>query len=335
MNIFHGESAGGLFMQAFEGAQGEVVVFHDELSCGPLMKYTDLQTWRVFRENYWNSVYRDSATVSLSYEVLERDFYSRFVDFEATHDYRLWIGTGLSDQLLLAFLVNLIESHGSDLRSLSVYQFERVPGQSFEIQGLGLLRPNQIRDNCAPYVLNEKRIRMAKLAWEAVTESDPEKYLLYMSSDDDSLPLLKKAMASVLYRYPKASNGLSYWDETLLECTAKHGPSAASIIAHAIADCFHSLDVVGDVYLFSRLKALGRPNLCQPLVKLNAFDLPIRETKVNILPSGIKALSENLNVIKENGIDDWVGGVHLDSSSGTVWVRRSGTPLSFELLKLS
>ena len=42
---------------------------------------------------------------------------------------------------------------------------------------------------------------------------------------------------------------------------------------------------------------------------------------MNILSDGIKALSGDINMIQENGIDDWVCGVHLDSSSGGLWVR--------------
>jgi len=62
-------------------------------------------------------------------------------------------------------------------------------------------------------------------------------------------------------------NGLSYWDETLLKYTAKHGPRTAKIIGYTLTDCMKGLDLVGDLYLFSRLKNLGRPNLSGPFHK--------------------------------------------------------------------
>lgn len=322
MNILHGDSAGGSFKDAFEARQEEMIVFHDVLSCGPLTRYTDIQSWRAFREDYWNNIDPDSPTERLSYFSLERDFYAEFSDFETAREYRLWIGTGLSDQLLLAYITNLIDCLGLDFRKLSVYQFEKMAGKSFEVQGLGLLNPDQIRDHPSPYVLNEKQIELAKLAWEAITDSRPEKYLIFMNTDAGCMPLLKRAMAYMFYRYPKASNGLSYWDETLLKYTATHGPSAAKTIGYTLTDCLNGLDLVGDFYLFCRLKNLGRPNLRRPLIEVNAFDLPIRDTKVTILPDGIKALSGGLNMIMENGIDDWVGGVHLDSSRNRVWLRK-------------
>ena len=320
MNILNGDSAAGLFKQAFGAAQDEVLVFKDILSCGPLKKYTDFSSWKSFRENYWKTIARDCAREKFSFSALDRDFYARFKDFKSAHEYKLWIGTGLSDQLLLVFLVHLIDFHGLDFQKLSIFQFESTTEKCFEVQGIGLLDPEQIRRHPAHYKLDEKQIKHAKFAWEAVTDSNPEKYVSFLGTGD-CMPPLKRAVAYLVYRYPKAGNGLSFWDETLLRYTEKHPQKAAKIIGNTLTDSIEGLDRVGDFYLFSRLKDLGRPGLCKPLIKINALNLPLQKTEVAILPDGTEALSENINVTKENGIDDWVGGVHLDSSSGNVWVR--------------
>jgi hypothetical protein len=331
MNILHGDSAGGSFKQAFKTHQEEIIVFHDVLSCGPLIKYADIKSWRESRENYWNNIERDNAIANLSYNILERDFYAKFRYLKDANEYRLWIGTGLSDQLLLAFLVNLIDFHGFDFRRLLIYQFERVAEKNFEVQGLGLLHPDQIRRHPSPYKLSEKQFELTKLAWDAVTDSNPEKYLLYVNAEQDSMPLLKRAMSYLFYRYPKSHNGLSYWDETLLKYSEKHGPNTAKILGYTLTDCINGLDIVGDFYLFSRLKNLGCSDLTKPLIKTNAMDLPLRYTKTTILPDGKKALSGQINIIKENGIDDWVGGVHLDSLTKNVWVRDDEEGVSLKI----
>jgi len=54
---------------------------------------------------------------------------------------------------------------------------------------------------------------------------------------------------------------------------------------------------------------------------VNTFESPMRNTETTLLANGVKILQGEINMIKENGIDDWVCGVHLDSSCGTVWVR--------------
>ena len=300
-----------------------MLIFHDVLSCGPLTKYVGIKSWREFREKYWNNLDKESSIESLSYNVLDRDFYWNLNCLDQADEYRLWIGTGLSDQLLLAFLVKLITYHDLDISKLSVFQFERIEEKSLEVQGLGLLKPDQIRHHPSPFKLNKKQIELAILVWEAVTEINPENFLHYMRSNNDTLPLMKRALRYLLYRYPKAHNGLSYWDETLLKYSEHYGPNTARILGYTMTDRMSGLDLVGDFYLFSRLKGMGRPELCRPLIKANAQNLPLRETKVTILPDGVKALQGKINVIEENGIDDWICGVHLNSLNKNVWVRNS------------
>ena len=209
MNILHGDSAGGSFKLAFDLHQDEMLIFHDVLSCGPLTKYVGIKSWRKFREKYWNDLDKESSTESLSYDVLDKDFYRNLDHLEQADEYRLWIGTGLSDQLLLAFLVNLITHHDLDISKLTVFQFEQIKEKNFEVQGLGLLKPDQIRHHPSPFKLRKKQIELAILAWEAVTETKPEKFLQYLSFKNDALPLMKRALTYLLYRYPKSHNGLS------------------------------------------------------------------------------------------------------------------------------
>ncbi len=57
----------------------------------------------------------------------------------------------------------------------------------------------------------------------------------------------------------------------------------------------------------------------------------MRESQVMITKNGKRALDEKVNVIELNGIDDWIGGVHLDSSTGSVWLRKDETLFSQKL----
>lgn len=323
MNILHGQSAGGTFISAFKAKKEDILIFHDVLSCGPLKKYTDIEDWKAFRESYWNGIESDNSVKNVSYDSTDRDFYSNFSEIEKEPELKLWIGTGLSDQLLHAYIVNVLDMLGFDLGKLLIFQFEKFEGKDHPIQGLGLLNANQIKDHPSPYVLNNNQIAQTKLAWEAITDSNPERYLVFMASLSESMPLLKEAMSYILYRYPNAINGLSYWDETLLKYTDKFGPRTAKIIGYTLIDCLHGLDLVGDFYLFSRLKKMGMPDLYKPLVEANAIDLPMRDIKITILPFGKLALENKINVIQENGIDDWVGAVHLDSEKNGIWLRKN------------
>lgn len=334
MNILHGIAAATLFKETFDIKQEDLLIFNDILSCGALKEYTDIEDWKVFRERSWKDMNASIFNDKSGFDGFERDFYTHFEAFKSADEYKLWIGTGLGDQLLLAFVVHLIEYYGLGIQKLSVYQFETLKRKHFDIEvfGIALLRTEDMLNHPSPYVLTDKQIAVAKSAWEAITVPTPEKYLQHLHGDIDNLFLLTKSMGFLFLRYPDINTGLPYWDKVLLKYTKKQEPKAARIIGDVLGYEYYdkyNLDIVGDDYLLSRLKNLANSNLKIPLVKVNNFDLPLKKTEIHILPDGIKALSGELNMIKENGINDWVCGVHLDSSSGGIWVR-DGKELKWE-----
>ena len=95
------------------------------------------------------------------------------------------------------------------------------------------------------------------------------------------------------------------------------------------ADSPIELDTVGDIYLFHRLKNLARQQAKNPLIHINSIDLPMRETEVQISEFGLEVLDDQHNVVEVNGINDWVGGFHLDSSTGGTWFR-NGMDLQYK-----
>lgn len=327
MNIIHGHAAAGSFKQAFHIPGEEILVFTDVLSCGPLEAFTGIDVWKKFREEFWSNLGEDNTFEfgAYAFSEFQRDFYENFNELYDCKEIKLWLGTGLSDQLLLVFFIHILDEFGFDLNRLEIFQFDKIAGENFEIQSLGLLNPDQIKNHPKPYTPNIKLITTAKLAWQAVSDCSPDAYLQFIASDHNNMPLLSRALKSLIFRYPKSSNGLSFWDEKLLQYTEKQGPKATKIIAYTLGHTMGSLDLVGDYYLFSRLKQMGKSHLAVPLIEANALDLPMRDTQIQLTSSGKQALRDQLNVISLNGIDDWVGGVHLDSSTGSVWLQKNET----------
>ncbi len=164
----------------------------------------------------------------------------------------------MSDQLTLIFIINLFDELGVNLSTLKIFQYEKIPGKKHETQALGLLNPEQFKAHPEPYIPNKEHITIAKSAWNSVTADNPEEYLQFIHTNHESMPLLGRALKYLLFRYPKSSNGLSFWDEKLLQYTEEHGPTAARIIGHTLGDCMDGLDLVGDFYMFSRLKKMGK-----------------------------------------------------------------------------
>lgn len=83
-------------------------------------------------------------------------------------------------------------------------------------------------------------------------------------------------------------------------------------------------DLVGDPYLFSRLRGLASSNLAHPLVTMSGDPYDMRNCGVVITDVGESVLAAEANAVDLNGIDDWILGVHLDSERGSVWHQREG-----------
>ena len=108
----------------------------------------------------------------------------------------------------------------------------------------------------------------------------------------------------------------------LLNHSQAHGPKVASVIAHTMTSNAEHLDPVGDLYLLARLRGLADSHLPHPALELTGDLSCIRGCEVRVTVTGEDVLSGRRNFVELNGVDDWVGGVHLDSGTGAVWFRR-------------
>lgn len=168
MNILNGTAAAKIFEETFGISQNKTIVFNDVLSCGPLKVYEDMHSWQLFREEYWATL---DINNKADFNEFERDFYTNFDDFISANEYKLWIGTGLNDQLLLIFIVHLMEIYGLDIKKLLVYQFEKVERTSsyqLDIKGIPLLDQEELTNHPTPYILNDEQLEITRTAWDAV-----------------------------------------------------------------------------------------------------------------------------------------------------------------------
>jgi hypothetical protein len=232
------------------------------------------------------------------------------------------MGSGLSDQLLLPSTVHLFELLGIELAKLSTVQFSRFPGKPVEIVGLGMLAPNELKNHPAPVPVSEAGIAEIKRAWTMVTAPEPGGLLAFLREEAAVYPLLRRALKTIIARYPDEQTGLNYIDWDLLKLSKAHGPKVATVITHAIIGNAEHLDPVGDIYLLARLRGLADPALPHPALSLAGDSFSIRGCEVRVSAAGEDVLAGRKNFVEVNGVDDWVGGVHLDSRAAVMWFRR-------------
>jgi len=318
IHIVSGFSAAGTLRQALRPVA--LLVSDDVLSCGPLPPLESLEDWRQTREAYLRTLVLDEPDFALTGR--DDHLLTEPSRLRAADSIFLWTGTTLNEQLLLVWIVQVLRLlciEGERLRVILITQ-----GGLGDIVSVGMCRPDQLRAHPPPEPLTAEALAQIDRAWAAVTAPEPSGLLAFLAEDTSPLPFLSRSLRSLLDHYPDASTGLNRWETTLLKHTDSKGPSAVRIVGYSMGDALDSPDLVGDAYLFSRLRRLGDPSLAHPALVLSGTITELRGTEARLIETGRDSLAGKANFVDLNGIDDWVGGVHLDSTRGRVWFRRDG-----------
>lgn len=299
----------------------QILINEDLIFVGPAPATTDLDLWRTTRQRFVGDLF--NVPPGTSFNVYAENGLLMHAERLGEKDIVIvWIARDLPEQLLLAWVVFLFDHLELDLSKLRVVQFENLL-QRQRVLTVGELSLENIQEFCPePRQLNSEEADALRRAWQVYTSSDPSDLSQY-AAEASPMPLLHQALCQLVYRYPDQQSGIGVWDAKLLHYTAEIGPKAARIIGSTMVYA-ETLDHVGDTYLFRRLTALAYANLASPLISITGNARIIRGCEVKLTPFGEKVLAGEANHVEVNGIDDWVGGVHLSSAEGNVTFRDDG-----------
>jgi hypothetical protein len=296
----------------------------DSLSCGPLQPLTDISEWKAQRLSYWRSI--------SDYEPEEGDddFLGDPSDLVQARRVVIWLGTSLDSQLMLAWASALLRVAGARPEQVDVVQFHRNH-RGIEILDLGMLNPEQFAAHPPPMSLTADDLAELEGVWSAIVSPDPSALVATLASPYERLSFFKRALRTLLHRYPEKASGVNATEMRTLHWIQKAAPSTPRIIGQVLADGFDAaragtggLDQCGDVWLFNRILRLGDPALAEPAIEIGGSRKEYRNTTVNLTPFGARVLAGEANFVDRNGIDDWVAGVHLQSEAGRVWFYDDG-----------
>jgi hypothetical protein len=318
VQVILGLSAAGTLRQAIHPHRDELLVTDDILSCGPLPPFQSLEAWARLRTAYWDSVAQDNDG-----RRFHDDLFANARALREVESITLWLGTGAAEQLVLPWMVQFLKLVESQAQ-IQVIQFTRYDSRNVEAWGLGLLHPDHFRDHPPPVALSAEAVVEQERLWNCVTSGEPAGLLSILADKSAHLFHSRAGLESLIYRYPDRRTGLGRWDFELLKKAKEKGPVVARVIGHTMG---HNMgtDLVGDLYLFSRLAGLADSQLTCPLVTLSGDFGDLLTCDVNLTEAGESVLAGRANAVDLNGIDDWVLGVHLDSKSTPVWYQTEGT----------
>jgi len=207
---------------------------------------------------------------------------------------------------------------------LDVIQFLSDPITGEEITAVGLLDSDKLKAHPPATYLDIAGLSILDEAWAAVTAPDPSSLVTLLAVNLEHPSIMQRSLRWLMYRFPDVETGLGIWEMELLRQVVEKGPTAIKVIGFTMIRSIDWLDLVGTPYLFGLLRKLADPELRQPLLSLTGNIANMMETDLHITSVGKSVLAGEANFVELNGIDDWVGGIHLDSSHGQVWFQRNG-----------
>lgn len=289
---------------------GVHLAWREALVCGPApgglteQHFLDVRA-RHLAQAYGVPVQKCAAELRAQHEAL-----AAFSDHE---EVVLWFEHDLFCQVQLIYLLHLFAGWELGRTRLTMVCIGEFPGlQSFH--GLGELNEDQLsslwpqRQEVTP-----EQLDLGARAWQAYSAPDAIKLIALLEEDMSALPFLKPALIRHLERFPSIRNGLGRVENAGLSLIAqgrqKFGSLFPAFVRREPAYGF------GDAQLYLALERLAKAST--PLINqhngddysINAARMFLSSFEVN--EHGKATLAGEEDFVIKNGIDLWLGGIHL------------------------
>ena len=180
---------------------------------------------------------------------------------------------------------------------------------------LGPLTPDQFPPLFAErQPITGAQIERGSRVWRAFCGEDPTRLLPFATSIAPELPFLAAALRRFLEDYPSSANGLTRTEQQILRVLSDR-PLTKHEAFRASMDLEEAI-YLGDLSFFNILEALA--SAPHPLL--------IGDGKIRLTDTGRDVLAAHADHVALNGIDRWLGGVHLTPERHWRWTGSSLLP---------
>jgi hypothetical protein len=219
--------------------------------------------------------------------------------------YVLWFEADLYDQLQIAQILAQLAALRVPAERITLICIGEYLGIA-HFGGLGELRPDQLEQlpAAAAVTLTDDALDLATRAWAALRAPDPRGLAAIVAARSPELRFLPEAFDRLGREYPWTRDGLSLTERRLLAAIAEGAGTAGEAFAQAAGR--EARPFLGDTWAFAAIERLGRAAV--PLVAAGAVD---RHTPVALTDAGRRVLDGVEDQMALNGVDRWIGGVHL------------------------
>lgn len=309
LHITDGESVAGTLRAS--GIPGVVSTYGDLMAEGPAPAGLDTEAWIETRARFLADFHGVPLEKARQYLNACEDTLAA----SSQHDeVVLWLSHTLSNQLILIKVLDWFSRRDLGDVKLTLICVGHYPGMDRYV-GLGQLQADELAslaDTRLP--VGDAQYRTAQAAWKAFTSPDPTEIERFMTTDTSALPFIAAAFRRHLEQFPSADNGLSRTERQALSLLRDRGPLSGGQLFVAVRDLEEQV-FMGDTSFYRIMADLSEAP--HPLARISdTFENRLGE--VTITETGRKVLEGHADYIDLNGIDRWLGGVHLKGDKA-VW----------------
>ncbi|MFD2079874.1 hypothetical protein SAMN05421678_105300 [Actinopolymorpha cephalotaxi] len=306
LHVTNGDCAAEVMRAA--GLTEPILPWRDVLHDGPVpVGLTDAEL-RAVRADFIAGGGLDPAAVRADFDA--RD--ATLAAVAARHEGRvvLWFEADLYDQLQVVQVLDRLHRAGVPPESVSLVSAGEFPGVA-HFGGLGELAPAdllRLRGDELP--LTAEAYELAVAAWAAFTAPDPAGLAGIAQSSSPVLRHLAEAFGRLAQEYPARSDGLSLTQRRILLAVEGGAGTAGAVFAEVRRR--ERRPYLGDTSCHDRIAELAGAR--QPLLAVSpgaTDDGPYADREVVLTATGREVLAGRADHAELNGVDRWIGGVHL------------------------
>jgi hypothetical protein len=310
LHIHNGDSAANTLKEF--GLQGEHFAFQEVLMTGPTPHGLSPDEWRKVRAKFLADEYE------LKLGDCERNLLAQDETLRGFSDHEeviLWFEHDLFCQINLIYLLDWFSKQSLGKTKLSLICIGEFPGVE-DFRGLGQLTGEQLATLLdARHEVTQAELSIACRACAAYCSPSPEEIVRLLGEDTSAMPFLGNALRLHLRRFPSVANGLGRIEHAALELISSGTIEFKSLFPRFAQS--HPDYGLGDAQFWNELRHLGEAK--EPVIAIAGLDEPGRAFKSNryyeasfeLTEAGRKVLAGERDFVEINGIDLWLGGVHL------------------------
>jgi hypothetical protein len=312
------------------GVPGGFLEWSEVLCDGPTPGGLAPDAWRSTRAAFLDSAYGRTDGHGALQRLVTQD---RDLDLAAAREDEivLWFGPDLFCQAILAALLDRFAANPPAGR-LSLICIGTYPGVDDRRSCTpAFLTSQQLRDVFAHRdPVRPRQLDLAREIWTAWRAPTPEPLAAIATRDTTALPYLGDGVRRRLEEFPWTVDGLSRTERAALAALAAAERSFGQLFEEV--QRAEERSWVTDMMLMHRLRVLAmaatplvatvpEPPPVDPLAPDAGRD--VRQLRFRLTPAGQEVFEGKRDAIATNGIDTWIGGVHLTGEN--LWRWNAGT----------